>query len=1638
MKRFKKALAIICAGAMAFTAMPLQVFAMPWGTAAAIDIALSGVPRRVPGRTVFFEPNSPGGTHGGQVVDGFVVTLPSGIPIRTLEGVPGTDGIGSLHADADFFAEAPYLQLAIPRAHAMDFLHHFDSAGVDLVLQNAVWNYHQVNNAPNRPARPINVFVDGSQIAYHATDNNLPFARRTLVAGGLASGGTVSRNHAAFGNLNRSWSHVYGPPGSVGDAWDGFASWNSANPRTNPGINPDFQNWLHRNSHPFSIAFPGNNSDVAYLMIHNLARVVEDTEVWADAQIRPAYIGLDLGVAPAFGFVPAIDIESPQGLTEILAAFAAFETLVEAVETALDTGSDPLNQAGFTAVQNALLDVYDALFGNNGTIGLFNVVQGIIDTNTNPVLTEHPNFLQSALTTLQNFWVPLTPGGFPEDRSDLETLTYPLDVAQLTQFAETITEANLDLPGDPTPPPTTTGTTAPPTSTTAPPTTNGTTAPPTTNGTTAPPTTNGTTAPPTTNGTTAPPTTNGTTAPPTTNGTTAPPVEAPPVNPDDAPPVTTEPNTMDLLLAALQRIQLLLWALACPCEVCRYAAGVTPAFSPFEGEICRLMIVDLEEGERDAAFDELQNTSEFVEDGLPLILANPNYADLEGLDVWVSDIEDFLDGIPLSLVALDVILDDLQEEIENLIDDAPTEEDEPANGTTPPVTTVPPTTAPTPDGDRGPFYGLGAGLHPAMTGGVGVTPTAIHNVDVWTDDYGFVTHIILSIPMVTRTTLEDAGNAVVSLRNQRNLTLPAISDVVFATTVTGGTEVRIHPAAGSVRQPNLHTLNFDVRVRELVGGALPVNGAIEFEAPRGFVWSGWIATPHVPGSTLDTAVRNVQGDALMRPDGTTTFTGARILDDGRVLRIDYENLNTTGAGRPPAYLDFFRLNLRAEDVDNPPTGSIEIRAFSGRYRSQTNWAGGQVHSVRRVQPPRWEGASSATPGFGWRPGDAYGVGNERRLMVHENVNMLDMERPGISSAQIHRMRTSYINSWARFSHWVADTGGALPILPDGWSQEWLRTNGPFGTVSWSAAGIQSQLSWADVYYWHRYPWGPGLRQPREIYYVTLDFGAGATGGTRALSTLTPSPDPFTITLHGRALEFYTVGDDVPTLISGRFEDGFMPRATIDEDEHLAARVRIRETVRNAWSLESNTVLVLPEGVHVRAARVVPNGQPANANNLQGLTNSISGNVFYNTNNPDNYLRVNNNTVTFTGLERTYGATASGVQGHARITVDLYLSIEADFEGDIYAHLEDSRGNIIHDGILIAEAIPPVRVYADINHVRVGDQFVSVGGFRIVENVAGGLLAGHEVFLSLADEVFSELHLVPAHNFNANRDVVVYPAPRDGGLELANVSIHNLIGGFQHGRDQAHISFEIDRASTVPSTIEFDNLMVRVAAVTPNNATYDLFVWGPAVASNFNHHAIFGENSRFPALPSTAQFNAAYGALRASQDGESLTGGFQQLLINRRDLFFTPGIRAPFAQVGQGGGLVDTVPTIPYTIVIPIGSSTITVGEREVGISPVALIDGTGTGMFPLRAISEALGLPVNWCPISSTAFIGHNSEIEFVSGSTMMRVNGNPMPIRNGAGIDVSATIINESMFIPLRALGYAMNMTVEWDAANNTAILRP
>ena len=155
-----------------------------------------------------------------------------------------------------------------------------------------------------------------------------------------------------------------------------------------------------------------------------------------------------------------------------------------------------------------------------------------------------------------------------------------------------------------------------------------------------------------------------------------------------------------------------------------------------------------------------------------------------------------------------------------------------------------------------------------------------------------------------------------------------------------------------------------------------------------------------------------------------------------------------------------------------------------------------------------------------------------------------------------------------------------------------------------------------------------------------------------------------------------------------------------------------------------------------------------------------------------------------------------------------------------------------------------------------------------------------------------------------------------------------------------------------------------------------------------------------------------------------------------------------------------------------GEQTIVIGYRNLEID----IDGViikpkdalgnvlepfiydGTIYLPIRAIGEALGMTVRWydelnmatltsgtASLSTTASEDEQVARLFREGTTSISVgyrdisifvNGEQITPKNVAGIVLEPFIYNGSIYLPIRAIGEALGMYVDWYNHTNTAIL--
>lgn len=122
-------------------------------------------------------------------------------------------------------------------------------------------------------------------------------------------------------------------------------------------------------------------------------------------------------------------------------------------------------------------------------------------------------------------------------------------------------------------------------------------------------------------------------------------------------------------------------------------------------------------------------------------------------------------------------------------------------------------------------------------------------------------------------------------------------------------------------------------------------------------------------------------------------------------------------------------------------------------------------------------------------------------------------------------------------------------------------------------------------------------------------------------------------------------------------------------------------------------------------------------------------------------------------------------------------------------------------------------------------------------------------------------------------------------------------------------------------------------------------------------------------------------------------------------------------------------------VFTIGSLTYKVGNqtKPMDQEPVIVSDRT---MLPLRFVGEAIGLredDILWDPVKRSVTLFRGDRVAQVTiGSTTMLINGAPVEM------DVAPQIMNGRTMLPIRWIGLAFRVDVEWDAVQRTVTVTP
>ena len=113
---------------------------------------------------------------------------------------------------------------------------------------------------------------------------------------------------------------------------------------------------------------------------------------------------------------------------------------------------------------------------------------------------------------------------------------------------------------------------------------------------------------------------------------------------------------------------------------------------------------------------------------------------------------------------------------------------------------------------------------------------------------------------------------------------------------------------------------------------------------------------------------------------------------------------------------------------------------------------------------------------------------------------------------------------------------------------------------------------------------------------------------------------------------------------------------------------------------------------------------------------------------------------------------------------------------------------------------------------------------------------------------------------------------------------------------------------------------------------------------------------------------------------------------------------------------------------------VTVDGKAVQWTDAApFIDANDRTMVPLRAVSDALGLSVNWDTSTRVAsFSDGGKTLYFPIGSTTARASDG-----RTIAMDTAAVLVNDRTYAPVRYLAEFFGRTVEWDGATRTVVIR-
>jgi hypothetical protein len=453
-----------------------------------------------------------------------------------------------------------------------------------------------------------------------------------------------------------------------------------------------------------------------------------------------------------------------------------------------------------------------------------------------------------------------------------------------------------------------------------------------------------------------------------------------------------------------------------------------------------------------------------------------------------------------------------------------------------------------------------------------------------------------------------------------------------------------------------------------------------------------------------------------------------------------------------------------------------------------------------------------------------------------------------------------------------------------------------------------------------------------------------------------------------------------------------------------------ETIADTWLTQRKLQFTLPEGVKILGFDIDD-------------TDNVSGG--------DSFL--SNGTVTITNDGRTL--QIDGLDGkdviedddESEFGITFWISAAATFEGDVTVDV--AGAGLAADTlspVTVATVKAPVTVETSATKANMGYQSMDTSDIVITEAVAGALLEDEQVSIAL-DSSYGSQELGFADD---ELELEV-----DGELEYKNFKTGNGYFGVQVASDnqidgtdkdtlvEGAIRFDIDSASyTEPSTLTVKNVKIGTTRAVPYG-TYDLKIGDEAVINNYSED-----------LDQPSKLVVYTGEDEPEDQNVALFDG------SKDDAVYVKDYLSIATETGTLDGKVE----------VTIGESKIVMNGEEVEMDAAAYISNNST-MVPLRFVALAIGVDtanatsVESADASSKIMFDTNSKtatilyaagsgqkiIQFTAGSAVMVVDGTAITMENGA----VAEIKDDRMYVPFRALGTALGVSVSWDEETRTAI---